>query len=81
LTYRERQNKLWSGQASLRRSRRGRRKNQTKTMSPFGRRGDIITALERDQYEVLCFMEQSTTILNKAKFVEILNFVENFEIF
>ena len=32
--------KLWSGQASLRRSRR---KNQTKTMSPFVRRGDIIT--------------------------------------
>jgi len=33
--------KLWSGQASLRRSRSGR-KNQTKTMSPFIRRGDII---------------------------------------
>ena len=32
--------KLWSGQASLGRSRR--RKNQTKTMSPFVRRGDII---------------------------------------
>jgi hypothetical protein len=53
LTYLERQNKSWSGQASLGRSRRGRRKNQAKTMSPFGRRGDIITALERDQYEVL----------------------------
>ena len=37
--------KLWSGQASLRRSRRSgsRRKSQTKTMSPFVRRGDIIT--------------------------------------
>jgi hypothetical protein len=35
--------KLWSGQASLRRSGSGgRRKNQTKTMSPFVRRGDII---------------------------------------
>ena len=33
---------LWSGQASLRRSRR---KNQTKTMSPFVRRGDIIIKL------------------------------------
>jgi hypothetical protein len=34
--------KLWFGQASLRRSRRsGNRKNQTKTMSPFVRRGDI----------------------------------------
>ena len=34
--------KLWSGQASLRRSRSGsERKNQTKTMSPFVRRGDI----------------------------------------
>ena len=31
--------KLWSGQVSLRRSGR---KNQTKTMSPFIRRGDII---------------------------------------
>jgi hypothetical protein len=31
--------KLWSGQASLRRSRR---KNQTKTTSLFVRRGDII---------------------------------------
>ena len=30
--------KLWSGQASLRRSQR---KNQTKTMSPFVQRGDI----------------------------------------
>jgi hypothetical protein len=38
LTYLERQ-KFWSGQASL----RSRRKNQTKTMSPFVRRGDIIT--------------------------------------
>ena len=45
LTYLERQKKLWSGQASLRRSRRSGsgRKNQTKTMSPFIRRGDIIT--------------------------------------
>ena len=34
--------KLRSGQASLRRSRRSGRKNQTKTMSPFVRRGDII---------------------------------------
>ena len=39
--------KLWSGQASLKTSRRRRRngsgrKNQTKTMSPFVRRGDII---------------------------------------
>jgi hypothetical protein len=35
---------LWSGQTSLRRSRRGR-KNQTKTMSPFVQRGDIIIKL------------------------------------
>jgi hypothetical protein len=37
--------KLWSGQASLRRSgsaRRSGRKTQTKTMFPFVRRGDII---------------------------------------
>jgi hypothetical protein len=34
--------KLWFGQASLRRSGRSGRKNQTKTMSPFVRRGDII---------------------------------------
>ena len=35
--------KLWSGEASLRRSESGRgRKNQTKTMSSFVRRGDII---------------------------------------
>jgi hypothetical protein len=35
--------KLWSGQASLRRSRRSGRKNQTKTIClPFIRRGDII---------------------------------------
>ena len=32
LTYLERQKKLWSGQASLRRSGRRRRKNQTKTI-------------------------------------------------
>ena len=41
LTYLERK-KLWSGQASLRRSRR---KNQTiNNMSPFVRRGDIISS-------------------------------------
>ena len=40
LTYLERQKKLWSEQASLRRSGR---KNQTKTMSPFVRRGDITS--------------------------------------
>ena len=34
--------KLWAGQASPRRSRRSGRKNQTKTMSPFARRRDII---------------------------------------
>jgi hypothetical protein len=34
--------KLWSGQASLRRSGRSGRKNQTKSMSPFVGRGDII---------------------------------------
>jgi hypothetical protein len=33
--------KLWFGQDSLR-SRRSGRKNQTKTMSPFVQRGDII---------------------------------------
>ena len=32
LTYLERQKKLWSGQASLRRSRRSGSKNQTKTI-------------------------------------------------
>ena len=50
LTYLERQKKLWSGQVSLRRSGRRRsgsgRKNQTKTMSPFVRRGDIIILLK-----------------------------------
>jgi hypothetical protein len=37
----EKTKKLWSGQASLR-SRRSGRKNQTNNMSPFVRRGDII---------------------------------------
>ena len=46
--------KLWSGQASLRRSGSGR-KNQTKAMSPFVRRGDIIMI-----YNVYYFMPSQT---------------------
>jgi hypothetical protein len=38
--------KLWSGQASLRRSRRSGRKNQTKTMSSFVQREDIIIFIQ-----------------------------------
>ena len=46
--------KLWSGQASLRRSRRSGRKNQTKTMSPFFRRVDIIMPVNNYNHEVGC---------------------------
>ena len=46
--------KLWSGQASLKRSRSGR-KNETNTMSPFVRRGDIITLYIYIWWEFLAY--------------------------
>jgi hypothetical protein len=51
--------KLWSGQASLRRSRRSGSKNQTKTMSPFVRRGDIIRSLIYQAVVKLCLNIQN----------------------
>jgi hypothetical protein len=48
--------KLWSGQASLRRSGR---KNQTKTMSPFVRRGDIINVSDLNFLALLITLPQN----------------------
>ena len=70
--------KLWSGQASLRRSGRSRRsgrKNQTKTMSPFVWRGDIIIIIRRRNeaktYSLLCFnlLKQHTNLLFLFRYI------------
>jgi hypothetical protein len=51
-------------------------------MSPFGRRGDIITALERDQYEVLWSrVQQYWTRRNLLKFWNFLNILTFFYIY
>jgi hypothetical protein len=65
--------KLWSGPASLRRSGR---KNQTKTMSPFIWRGDIIIIIiirrnEAKTYSLLCFnlLKQHTNLLFLFRYI------------
>ena len=64
--------KLWSGPASLRRSGR---KNQTKTMSPFVWRGDIIIIIIRRNkaktYSLLCFnlLKQHTNLLFLFRYI------------
>jgi hypothetical protein len=54
--------KLWSRQASLRRSRSGR-KNQTKTMSPFVWRGDIIIHKSEAQMKREIYLDLITLLV------------------